>query len=158
MLCPFCGQMEDRVVDSRTSKEGDAIRRRRECLTCQQRYTSYERVELNFPIVVKKTGERQPFDRQKILSGIRKACEKRQISLETLESISSRVEKKVQQMGLGEVDSGQIGEEVMRQLHDVDQVAYVRFASVYREFKDLGQFMSELKSLLGGLNPHEGAT
>ncbi len=149
MLCPFCDQLEDRVVDSRVSKEGDTIRRRRECLNCQQRYTSYERVELSFPIVVKKNGEREPFDRRKILSGIQKACEKRPISLETLESISSRVEKKVQKMGVGEVDSRVIGEEVMRQLHDVDHVAYVRFASVYREFKDLGQFMSELKSILG---------
>ncbi len=149
MLCPFCDQMEDRVVDSRVSREGDTIRRRRECLSCQQRYTSYERVELSFPIVVKKNGEREAFDHQKILSGIRKACEKRPISLETIESISSRVEKRVQKMGVGEVDSRVIGEEVMRQLHDVDQVAYVRFASVYREFKDLGQFMSELKAILG---------
>ncbi|HEY5599950.1 MAG TPA: transcriptional regulator NrdR, partial [Candidatus Manganitrophaceae bacterium] len=148
MQCPFCDHIEDKVVDSRLSKEGEVIRRRRECLNCQRRFTTYERVEEIFPMVIKKDGRREPFDRQKILSGLKKACEKRPVSVDLLESVVTRIEKKVQELGETEVESRAIGEEVMRQLHELDQVAYVRFASVYREFKDVNQFMSELKGLL----------
>ncbi len=148
MQCPFCNHLEDKVVDSRLSKEGQVIRRRRECLNCERRYTTYERVEEVLPMVVKKDGRREVFDRQKIFSGLKKACEKRPVSVDLLESIVGRIEKKLPEMGFTEIDSRILGEEVMRQLHDLDQVAYVRFASVYREFKDINQFMSELKSLL----------
>jgi len=149
MQCPFCSHLEDKVVDSRLSKEGEVIRRRRECLHCQRRFTTYERVEEIFPMVIKKDGRREPFDRQKIFAGLKKACEKRPVSVDLLEAVVTRIEKKIQEMGETEIESRAIGEEVMRQLHGIDQVAYVRFASVYREFKDVNQFMSELKALLG---------
>jgi transcriptional repressor NrdR len=145
--CPFCDGIEDKVVDSRMAKEGEVIRRRRECLACKRRYTTYERVEDCLPMVVKKDGRREPFDRLKILSGIKKACEKRPISTSTIEAVTDQVEKHVQELGETELASRVIGEEVMRQLHQLDQVAYVRFASVYREFKDIDQFMDELKTL-----------
>jgi transcriptional repressor NrdR len=146
--CPFCDDLENRVIDSRLSKEGEVIRRRRECLKCQRRFTTYERIEEVLPSVIKKDGRREPFDRLKILSGLKKACEKRPVSIQTLEDVTSRIEKKVQEMGQTEIPSKVIGEEVMRELHDLDQVAYVRFASVYQEFKDVNQFMAELKALL----------
>lgn len=148
MRCPFCDHQEDKVVDSRASREGIVIRRRRECIGCRRRYTTYERVEEVLPVVVKKDGRREPFDRIKILQGLKKACEKRPVALSTLEEIVDRVEKKLQEMGEAEVPSRIIGEEVMAQLHQIDQVAYVRFASVYREFKDVNQFMDELTDLL----------
>lgn len=148
MRCPFCTHTEDKVVDSRVSREGLVIRRRRECLGCRRRYTTYERVEEVLPQVVKKDGRREPFDRAKILLGLKKACEKRPVGVSTLEEIVDRVEKKLQEMGEPEVSSRAIGEEAMAQLHRIDQVAYVRFASVYREFKDAGQFMDELAHLL----------
>lgn len=147
MKCPFCDGIEDKVVDSRMAKEGEVIRRRRECLACKRRYTTYERVEDYLPMVVKKDGRREPFDRVKILSGLKKACEKRPISITTIESVTDQVEKHVQELGETEIPSRVIGEAVMRQLHQLDQVAYVRFASVYREFKDIDQFMDELKAL-----------
>lgn len=147
MKCPFCDGIEDKVVDSRMAKEGEVIRRRRECLSCKRRYTTYERVEDCLPMVVKKDGRREPFDRLKILSGIKKACEKRPISTATIEAVTDQVEKHLQELGETEIPSRIIGEEVMRQLHQLDQVAYVRFASVYREFKDIDQFMDELKAL-----------
>lgn len=147
MKCPFCDEIEDKVVDSRMAKEGGVIRRRRECLACKRRYTTYERVEDTLPSVVKKDGRREPFERLKILTGIKKACEKRPISTSTVESITDQVEKQVQEMGETEIPSQTIGEHVMRQLHQLDHVAYVRFASVYREFKDIDQFMDELKVL-----------
>ncbi len=147
MKCPFCDGIEDKVVDSRMAKEGEVIRRRRECLACKRRYTTYERVEDCLPMVAKKDGRREPFDRVKILNGIKKACEKRPISTATIESVTDHIEKYVQELGETEIPSRTIGEEVMRQLHQLDQVAYVRFASVYREFKDIDQFMDELKSL-----------
>ena len=147
MKCPFCNDLEDKVVDSRMAKEGQVIRRRRECLSCKRRYTTYERVEESLPMVVKKDGRREPFDRLKILSGITKACEKRPISVSTIEAVTDRIEKRIQEMGETELSSNAIGEEVMRELHNIDQVAYVRFASVYREFKDIDQFMDELKVL-----------
>jgi transcriptional repressor NrdR len=145
--CPFCDEIEDKVVDSRMAKEGEVIRRRRECLGCKRRYTTYERIEESLPMVVKKDGRREPFDRNKILSGLKKACEKRPISITTIEALTDKIEKSVQEMGETEVQSQSIGEEVMKALHELDQVAYVRFASVYREFKDIDQFMDELKSL-----------
>ncbi|MBM4127156.1 MAG: transcriptional repressor NrdR [Nitrospira sp.] len=147
MKCPFCDELEDKVVDSRMAKEGEVIRRRRECLGCKRRYTTYERVEEILPVVVKKDGRRESFDRAKILSGLKKACEKRPISTATIEAATDRIEKRVQEMGESEIESRVVGEEVMKELHQLDQVAYVRFASVYREFKDIDQFMDELKML-----------
>lgn len=147
MKCPFCDELEDKVVDSRMAREGEVIRRRRECLACKRRYTSYERIEESLPIVVKKDGRREPFDRLKIVSGLKKACEKRPISTATIEAVADRIEKRIQEMGETEVSSRTVGEEVVRELHQLDQVAYVRFASVYREFKDIDQFMDELKIL-----------
>lgn len=147
MKCPFCDEIEDKVVDSRMAKEGEVIRRRRECLSCKRRYTTYERVEESLPVVVKKDGRRESFDRAKILAGLKKACEKRPISVATIEAVADRIEKRVQEMGETEIQSRTVGEEVMRELHQLDQVAYVRFASVYREFKDIDQFMDELKAL-----------
>jgi transcriptional repressor NrdR len=146
--CPFCGHLEDKVVDSRSSKEGDAIRRRRECLKCEGRFTTYERVEDVLPLVIKKDGRREPFDRQKILQGLLKACEKRPVGIVALEDAVSKIEKKLQEGGEKEIPSSAIGEEVMHALHKLDQVAYVRFASVYREFKDINEFMEELRELL----------
>ena len=147
MKCPFCDDLEDKVVDSRMAKEGELIRRRRECLSCKRRYTTYERIEESLPMVVKKDGRREPFDRMKILSGLKKACEKRPISVATIESVTDRIEKRIQEMGETEIPSRAVGEEIMKELHNLDQVAYVRFASVYREFKDIDQFMDELKAL-----------
>ena len=147
MKCPFCHEIEDKVVDSRMAREGEVIRRRRECLACKRRYTTYERVEESLPVVVKKDGRRESFDRAKILAGLKKACEKRPISVATIEAVADRIEKRVQEMGETEIQSRTVGEEVMRELHQLDQIAYVRFASVYREFKDIDQFMDELKAL-----------
>jgi transcriptional repressor NrdR len=129
------------------AREGEVIRRRRECLACKRRFTTYERVEEVLPVVVKKDGRREQFDRSKILAGLKKACEKRPISTATIETVADRVEKRIQEMGEPEISSRNIGEEVMRELHQLDQVAYVRFASVYRDFKDIEQFMDELKVL-----------
>ncbi len=148
MRCPFCDSLDNRVVDSRLSKEGEVIRRRRECLKCKRRFTTYERVEEILPLVVKKDGRREPFERQKILQGLKKACEKRPISITALEEAADRIEKRIQEKGVTEIPSHLVGEEVMGELHQMDQVAYVRFASVYREFKDLNAFMKELKQLL----------
>ena len=147
MKCPFCDELEDKVVDSRMAKEGEAIRRRRECLGCKRRYTTYERVDEILPVVVKKDGRRESFDRTKILAGLKKACEKRPISTATIEAVTDRIEKRIQEMGETEIESRIVGEELMKELHQLDQVAYVRFASVYREFKDIDQFMDELRTL-----------
>ncbi len=147
MKCPFCGSLEDRVIDSRMSKEGDVIRRRRECLKCERRFTSYERIEDVLPAVVKKDNRREPFERNKILAGLKKACEKRPISTETLEAIVDGIEKRLLELGVKEIQSSWIGEEVMSALKELDKVAYVRFASVYRQFKDINELMDEVKSL-----------
>jgi len=147
MKCPFCGNLEDKVIDSRTSKEGSAIRRRRECLKCAKRFTSYERVEDIIPMVIKKDGRREPFDRQKVFTGLKKACEKRPIGMETLEGITDTIEKKLIGLGVKEIQSTWIGEEVMGSLRELDKVAYVRFASVYRQFKDINELMNEVKTL-----------
>lgn len=152
MKCPFCGHLEDKVVDSRLSTDGEAIRRRRECEGCNRRFTSYERVEEIMPMVVKKDGRREPFDRQKVLSGLKKACEKRPISMAELENAADEIEKRLLDGAEKEIASRAIGEEIMKRLHELDEVAYVRFASVYREFKDINEFMKELKDLLSAEN------
>jgi transcriptional repressor NrdR len=148
MRCPYCTSLDNKVVDSRMGKEGESIRRRRECLKCEGRFTTYERVEEVLPSVIKKDGRREPFDRMKILSGLKKACEKRPISLEALERTVEEIEKSLQEKGLKEIPSTVVGEEVMDRLHKLDEVAYVRFASVYRSFRDINEFMSELKDIL----------
>jgi len=148
MKCPFCGHQEDKVVDSRGSSEGIAIRRRRECLACGKRFTTYEHVEEQRLMVIKKDGRREPFDRQKLLSGLLKACEKRPIGMDQLEQLVEELERDLSRSFDREVPSREIGERVMKRLHDLDPVAYVRFASVYREFKDAEQFIHELKELL----------
>jgi len=147
MYCPFCGTVEDKVIDSRLSKEGDVIRRRRECFGCKQRFTTYERLGEIFPMVIKKDGRRERFDREKIMNGLKRACQKRPISTDCLEAIVLGIEKKIQEMGEAEIISHVIGQEIMNQLQKIDQVAYVRFASVYKEFKDVSQFMSEIHAL-----------
>jgi len=147
--CPFCQHIDDRVIDSRQSKEGEMIRRRRECAHCQRRFTTYERVEETLPLVIKKDGRREAFDRGKILAGLHKACEKRPISVEVLEKLVDRIEQRLEEAGEREVYSQKIGEQIMRELQNLDEVAYVRFASVYRSFKDVNEFMNEVKELLG---------
>ncbi|MCC6749534.1 MAG: transcriptional repressor NrdR [Deltaproteobacteria bacterium] len=150
MKCPFCQHLENKVIDSRLSKDGAVIRRRRECEECSSRFTTYERVEEILPMVVKKDGSRVVFDRAKMLSGIRKACEKRPVSVATVEGIADEIERELQEVGEKEVPSSYIGERVMEKLKAVDGVAYVRFASVYRSFRDVNEFMDELKHLLHG--------
>jgi len=145
--CPFCDKLEDKVIDSRTAREGEVIRRRRECLGCKRRFTTYERIEENLPMVVKKDNRREPFDRAKILAGLKKACEKRPVSIGALGAATDRIEKRIQDLGETEVPSRAVGEEVMRALQELDPVAYVRFASVYREFKDIDQFMDTIRAL-----------
>lgn len=148
MRCPFCQDPENKVIDSRESHEGSVIRRRRECLQCKRRFTTYERVEELYPLIVKKDGRRETFDRDKLLAGLKKACEKRPVSADQLEETVVAIERLLQGMGEKEVPSSVIGEEVMRRLHALDEVAYVRFASVYRSFRDISEFMEELKDLL----------
>lgn len=148
MKCPFCGFQEDKVVDSRTSKNGLAIRRRRECLECAKRFTTYEKVEELLLVVVKKDKRREPFDRFKIIAGMRKACEKRPVSTEVLERAVDDIEKTLQNKMEKEVESTEVGELVMRKLAELDEVAYVRFASVYRQFKDINAFMEEVKHVI----------
>ena len=149
MKCPFCANGENRVIDSRISKDGSAIRRRRECLACEKRFTTYEFVEEVLPVLVKKDGRREPFDRMKIIAGIKKACEKRPISMDAIETMVDNVEQACQEYQGKEIPSSMVGEKVMKELQRVDGVAYVRFASVYRQFRDVGDFMEELKDLLG---------
>ena len=148
MKCPSCGYIENKVIDSRMNREGDLIRRRRECLQCNDRFTTYEKIELTMPLVIKKDGRRESFDKAKILSGVKKACEKRPISLEKMEDLVTLVEKFFQESGEKEVSAVNIGEKVVREIYSLDDVAYVRFASVYRSFKDVNEFMNELKDIL----------
>ena len=148
MKCPFCHEMENRVIDSRLSKDGDMVRRRRACEKCSRRFTTYERVEENMPLVIKKDGRRESYDRLKVVNGLKRACEKRPVSINTIEAVADRIERGLQERGEKEVPSSVIGEAAMRELHDIDQVAYVRFASVYRSFKDISEFMVELEELL----------
>ena len=148
MRCPFCKKTENKVIDSRLSHEGHVIRRRRECLDCSRRFTTYERVEEMMPLVVKKDGRREGFDREKVLAGLTKAVEKRPVSAEQLEQVVVDIEQKLQESGEKEVASKAIGEYVMHALQKIDDVAYVRFASVYRSFRDVREFMEELQDLL----------
>lgn len=150
MKCPFCGNLESKVVDSRPSDEGASIRRRRECLECHKRFTTYETMESLPLVVIKKDGSRQTFDKDKLLSSMLKACEKRSVPLSRLEELTSEIEQTLQNDMEREVGSSVIGERVMEKLKEVDEVAYVRFASVYRQFKDIGTFMEELNKLIEG--------
>jgi transcriptional repressor NrdR len=156
MKCPFCAFVDTKVIDSRLGKEGNNIRRRRECIECNRRFTTYERVEDILPLVIKKDGRREPFDRLKIIAGMQRACEKRPISIATIEKAVDRMELSLQESGEREIDSSRIGQAVMDTLHDIDEVAYVRFASVYRQFKDINEFMAELKDLLARGGKAEG--
>jgi transcriptional repressor NrdR len=150
MRCPFCSTDDTRVLDSRDSNEGAVIRRRRECEACKRRFTTYERVDELNPLVIKKDGRREAFDRDKLLMGLKKACEKRPVSVEQLEEIITGIERRLQETGEKEIPSTMIGEEVMKRLPALDEVAYVRFASVYRSFRDIAEFMDELKDILEG--------
>ncbi len=150
MKCPFCRQASNHVIDSRLGKDGEMIRRRRECLSCARRFTTYERVEETMPMVVKKDGRREAFDRLKIINGLKRACQKRPVSMAAIEAITDRIERGIQERGEKEIPGAIIGEAAMRELHDTDPVAYVRFASVYRSFRDLNEFRAELEELLNG--------
>ncbi len=148
MKCPYCREIDNKVIDSRVTKEGHAVRRRRECLACKHRFTTYERVEELPLVLIKKDGRRETFDRTKVLLGIQTACQKRDISINTIEAFVDELERELQEMGEKEISASVVGGRVMTKLHALDDVAYVRFASVYREFKDINDFMSELKDLL----------
>ena len=148
MKCPFCGHLGDKVVDSRESKEGEVIRRRRECLDCGRRFTSYERLDEIPSMVVKKDGTRERFERQKLVAGLLKACEKRPVSIAAIESVADKIEARLQDRPEKEMGTEEVGAIVMEELKRLDKVAYVRFASVYRSFRDVGEFMNELKDLL----------
>ena len=148
MKCPYCGKIDNKVIDSRLSKDGRMIRRRRECIECERRFTTYEKLEEVLPMVVKKDGRREPFNREKIISGIRLACQKRPISMTKIEEFVDALELYFQELGKKEIESKEIGERVINELKAWDEVAYVRFASVYRQFKDLNEFMAELEAIL----------
>ena len=148
MKCPFCGESEDKVIDSRVSKDGSEIRRRRECLECTRRFTTYERIEEIPIMIVKKDGRREVFNREKIRTGIQKACEKRNVSVDAIDTFVDELERDLREKDEKEIPSHELGEAVMASLHELDDIAYVRFASVYREFKDVNDFVCELKSLL----------
>ena len=150
MKCPFCGHTEDRVVDSRVGRDGEFIRRRRECLKCGRRYTTYEYIEDVLPMVVKRDGRREPFDRAKLRNSILKSCEKRSVGVQAVDNIVADIEAKLHERAEKEVSSLELGDMVMLHLQRLDQVAYVRFASVYRQFKDIAQFMDEVKGLIKG--------
>jgi transcriptional repressor NrdR len=153
MKCPFCGEINNKVIDSRLSKDGNVIRRRRECLVCTRRFTTYEHIEEIPVMIIKKDGRREVFSIEKLRSGIQKACQKRNISVNIIEEFLDELERDLRESGEKEIPSHKIGEKVMAKLHEIDDVAYVRFASVYREFKDVNDFVSELKSLLKGHKP-----
>jgi len=148
MKCPYCGHLDNKVIDSRLNKESTITRRRRSCLACNQRFTTYERLEVMMPVLVKKDGRRESWDRQKMVVGLEKACEKRPVSCDDIDAFVDEIEKKLQDLGSKEVASQVIGEWVMEGLPDLDEVAYVRFASVYRQFKDVSEFVDELKTLV----------
>lgn len=148
MKCPFCTHDDTRVVDSRLGKEGNNIRRRRECIKCERRFTTYERVEETLPLIVKKDGRREAFDRQKVISGIQRACEKRPVSISTIEKVVDQLEVSLHESGEKEISASFIGEAIMKALQSLDEVAYVRFASVYRQFRDINEFMAELTDIL----------
>ena len=152
MKCPFCGSVNNRVIDSRLSQGDEVTRRRRECEGCNRRFTTYERIELVLPMVVKKDGRRESFDRMKIMAGLRSACEKRPVPTARLEQLVDKVERDLVESSDKEIDASRIGEAVMKDLREIDEVAYVRFASVYRSFKDIHEFMAELSQLLANKN------
>ena len=147
MKCPYCTKIDNKVIDSRLGKDGKMIRRRRECLECGRRFTTYEKLEERLPMVVKKDGRREPFNRDKVLSGIRKACQKLPVSMADIEEFVDFLELYLQELGKIEIDSSEVGEKVINKLKEWDEVAYVRFASVYRQFKDINEFMAELKGI-----------
>ncbi len=155
MKCPYCGHLENRVVDSRLNKDYTITRRRRMCESCQRRFTTYERLEVTMPMLIKKDGRREAFDRHKVVEGMKKACEKRPVSIEQIEDFADELERELQDLGEREIPVGQVGERVMEGLRRLDGVAYVRFASVYRQFKDLNEFMNELKGMLSTPQEHE---
>lgn len=148
MKCPFCSKIDNKVIDSRLSKDGRTIRRRRECIACKRRFTTYEKLEDVLPLVVKKDGRREPFNRQKIILGIRNACQKRPVSSSRIEEFTDAMESHFQDLGKKEINSSEVGEMVISTLREWDEVAYVRFASVYRQFKDIKEFMAELEDIL----------
>lgn len=148
MKCPACSGMENKVIDSRLNKEGTVIRRRRECLSCADRFTTYEKLERSLPMLIKKDGRREEFDRDKIIDGVKKACQKRPVSIKDIEELVDRVENYLQELGEKEVSAVKVGEKVISEIYNLDDVAYVRFASVYRSFKDVNEFMVELKEVL----------
>lgn len=148
MKCPYCGHLENKVVDSRLNKENTIIRRRRSCEKCGQRFTTYERLEVMMPMLIKKDGRREAYDRYKVVAGLKKACEKRPVSIADIDTFVDSLERELQDMGEREVPTQWIGEKMMEGLAKLDEVAYVRFASVYRQFKDINEFMDELKGLL----------
>jgi transcriptional repressor NrdR len=148
MKCPFCGEIDNKVIDSRLSKDGNVIRRRRECIICSRRFTTYEHIEEIPVMIIKKDGRREVFSREKVRSGLQRACQKRKISMNVIEDFLDELERDLRETGEKEIPSHTIGEKVMAKLHEIDDVAYVRFASVYREFKDVNDFVSELKNLL----------
>ena len=148
MKCPFCGEVDNKVIDSRLSKDGSSIRRRRECVVCSRRFTSYEHIEEIPIMIIKKDDRREVFNRDKVRAGFKRACEKRDISMNVIEDFLDELEQDLRETGEKEIPSHTIGEKVMAKLHELDDVAYVRFASVYREFKDVNDFVSELKNLL----------
>jgi transcriptional repressor NrdR len=157
MKCPYCTKINNKVIDSRLSKDGRMIRRRRECLECERRFTTYEKLEDVLPMIVKKDGRREPFNREKIITGIRMACQKRPISMTKIEEFVDALEFYFQELGKKEVDSSEVGERVINKLKEWDEVAYVRFASVYRQFKDIGEFMTELEDILRTKKEEENA-
>ena len=148
MKCPSCSNLENKVIDSRLNKEGNSTRRRRECLSCGERFTTYERIEKTLPFLIKQDGRREEFDREKVLSGVKKACQKRPVSIQEMEALVDRVEQYCQERGEKEMSAVVVGERVVQELYQLDDVAYVRFASVYRSFKDVNEFMVELKDML----------
>jgi transcriptional repressor NrdR len=148
MKCPFCGEIDNKVIDSRLSKDGNVIRRRRECIVCNRRFTTYEHIEEIPVMIIKKDGRREVYSREKVRSGLQKACQKRKISMNVIEDFLDELERDLRETGEKEIPSHAIGEKIMAKLHEIDDVAYVRFASVYREFKDVNDFVSELKNLL----------
>jgi transcriptional repressor NrdR len=154
MKCPFCGHLESSVVDSRVSATSELIRRRRSCEACQRRFTTYERVDEMLPTVVKKDGRREKFDREKIIRGLRASCNKRPVSVEQIEAIADAIERDLQDRGDKEVSSALIGEKAMAKLREADEVAYVRFASVYRSFRDIDEFLAELGKLVKAREAH----
>lgn len=157
MKCPYCSKIENKVIDSRLSKDGRTIRRRRECTECGRRFTTYEKLEEILPLVVKKDGRREPFSREKIMEGIKKACQKRPISITRIDEFVDALELYFQELGKKEIESKEIGEMVISNLKEWDDVAYVRFASVYRQFRDISEFMAELEEILKSRNEKERA-